>query len=207
MADDHPLIRLGLQLGLDKVEDLTLIGEAEDGFSTVEKIQADPPDVALIDVDMPGLSGISAIRILRKALPLLKILVISTYNDEKYIQEAMDAGANGYVLKCVGVDDLVKIIKAIHTGKQEISPYLINLTQGYSECTEKGMEDQEPCLTMREKEVLRFVTDAKENKEIAEILFISTETVKSHVKNLFKKLKVKNRMEAAKVAKERRLLV
>jgi len=207
LADDHPLIRLGLQLGLEKVEGVTLIGEAEDGFNTVKKIQADPPDVALIDVDMPGLSGISAIRILRKALPLLKILVISTYNDEKYIQEAMDAGANGYVLKCVGIDDLVKIIKAIQDGKQEISPYLMSLTLGFSECTEKGMGDQGPCLTMREKEVLRFITDAKENKEIAEILFISTETVKSHVKNLFKKLKVKNRMEAAKVAKERRLLV
>jgi len=207
LADDHPLIRLGLQLGLEKVEGVTLIGEAEDGFNTVKKIQADPPDVALIDVDMPGLSGISAIKILRKALPLLKILVISTYNDEKYIQEAMDAGANGYVLKCVGIDDLVKIIKAIQDGKQEISPYLMSLTLGFSECTEKGMGDQGPCLTMREKEVLRFITDAKENKEIAEILFISTETVKSHVKNLFKKLKVKNRMEAAKVAKERRLLV
>jgi DNA-binding NarL/FixJ family response regulator len=207
LADDHPLIRLGLQLGLDKVEDLVLIGEAEDGFDTVEKIQANPPDVALIDVDMPGLSGIGAIRILRKALPLLKIIVISTYNDEKYIQEAMDAGADGYVLKCVGIDELVKIIKAIYSGEQELSPYLINLSMGYSEYTEKGMKDREPCLTMREKEVLRFITDAKGNKEIAEILFTSTETVKSHVKNIFKKLNVKNRMEAAKVAKERRLLV
>jgi DNA-binding NarL/FixJ family response regulator len=207
LADDHPLIRLGLQLGLDQAKDLILIGEADDGFSAVDKIQADPPDVALIDVNMPGLSGISAIKILRNALPLMKILVISTYSDEKYIQEAMDAGADGYVLKCVGMDELVKIIKAFYNEKPVLSPYLINLTLGYSDGAKKGTGDQAPCLTSREKEVLRCIAEAKENKEIAEMLYVSTETVKSHVKNLFKKLNVKNRMEAAKVAKDRRLLV
>ena len=207
LAEDHPLIRLGLQLGLDQAEDLMLIGEADDGFSAVDKIQADPPDVALIDVDMPGLSGTSAIRILRKALPLMKIIVISTYNDEKYIQEAMDAGADGYVLKCVGMDELVKIIKACYNETPVLSPYLINLTLGYSHGPKMGAGDKGPCLTSREQEVLRCITEGKENKEIAEMLYVSTETVKSHVKNLFKKLKVKNRVEAAKVAKERRLLI
>ena len=207
MADDHPLIRLGLKLSLDKVKDLKLIGEADDGFSTVEKIQANPPDVALIDVDMPGLSGICAIRILRKAIPSMKIIVISTYNDEKFVREAMDAGSDGYVLKCVGIDELVNIIKAIYAGTPRASPYLINLAVGYSDDGKRGAEGQHPCLTMREKEVLQFITEAKENKEIAEMLCLSTETVKSHVKNVFKKLKVRNRVEAAKVARERRLLV
>ena len=112
LADDHPLLRTGLRLSLDQQEGVELIGEAEDGFSAVEKIQANPPDVSLIDVDMPGLSGIEAIRVLRKSLPQMKIIVLSTYSDDTYIRESMEAGADGYVLKCVGINELVKIIKS-----------------------------------------------------------------------------------------------
>ena len=127
LADDHPLFRIGLRIALDQEDEMKVIGEASDGFSAVEKIQSNPPDLSLIDVDMPGISGIRAIRILRKALPEMKILVLSTYDDEKYIHEAMLAGADGYLLKCVEVAELVKVIRSVCEGKQVVSPFLVNL--------------------------------------------------------------------------------
>ena len=196
LADDHPLLRAGLRISLGEKSDIKLIGEAGDGFSAVEKIMANPPDVSLIDVDMPGLSGIGVIRILRKSIPQMKILVLSTYNDDKYIQEAMAAGADGYVLKCVGIEELERIIKSFYTGKPTTSPYLVNLTIDNS----SGVKEQDYGLTVREKEVLKAIAEGKENKEISEALFISTETVKSHAKNIYKKLKVKNRVEAVRIA-------
>jgi DNA-binding NarL/FixJ family response regulator len=200
LADDHPLLRTGLRLSLDQKEDIELIGEAEDGYSAVERIQANPPDVSLIDVDMPGLSGIGAIRVLRKSLPHMKIIVLSTYNDDNYIRESMEAGADGYVLKCVGIDELVKIIKSFWSGKPELSPYLVNLTRGYIAGEKKDGKESGPGLTAREIEILQCITEGKGNKDIAAALFISIETVKSHVKHIYKKLNVNNRVDAARVA-------
>jgi DNA-binding NarL/FixJ family response regulator len=125
IADDHPLIRFGLRLGLEEVEGIRVIGEAIDGYSAIEKILKTPPDVALVDVDMPGLSGTGAIRILRKALPKLRIIVLSTYHNDEYIRETMDAGADGYVLKNVNVDELARIIKSYAENTPAVSPYLI----------------------------------------------------------------------------------
>jgi len=195
LADDHPLLRAGLRISLGQRNDMELIGEAGDGFSAVEKIRVNPPDVSLIDVDMPGLSGIGVIRILRKSIPEMKILVLSTYNDDNYIKSAMAAGADGYVLKSVGIEELEKIIKSFHAGKPEISPYLVNLT-----IDNLGGQERDKKLTIREKEVLKAVAEGKCNKEISEMLYISTETVKSHVKNIYKKLKIRNRAEAVSVA-------
>jgi DNA-binding NarL/FixJ family response regulator len=196
LADDHPLLRTGLRLSLSQHNDIEISGEASDGFTAVEKIQADPPDLSLIDVDMPGISGIGAIRILRESLPLMKILVLSSYNDEKYIRDAMRAGANGYVLKSVSTSELVRIIRCFCQGQSIISPYLVNLTLDLKEKDESaGATEVE--LTEREREILKWITDGKSNKEISDSLFVSVETVKSHVKNLYKKLNVKNRVEAA----------
>ncbi len=204
LADDHPLLRTGLRLSLSQEKDIEIIGEASDGFSAVEKIQADPPDVSLIDVDMPGMSGIGAIRILCKAIPAMKILVLSTYNDEKYIRDAMQAGADGYVLKNVGISELMRIIKCFSEGQPIVSPYLVNLTLGL-EAEKKYLENTKcPYLTQREKEILKLITEGKGNKEISDILCVSLETVKSHTKNIYKKLKVKNRVEAAMMAMEKK---
>ena len=196
LADDHPLLRTGLRLSLSQHNDIEISGEASDGFTAVEKIQADPPDLSLIDVDMPGISGIGAIRILRESIPLMKILVLSSYNDEKYIRDAMRAGANGYVLKSVSTSELVRIIRCFCQGQSIISPYLVNLTLDLKEKDESATT-AEVELTEREREILKWITDGKSNKEISDSLFVSVETVKSHVKNLYKKLNVKNRVEAA----------
>ena len=145
LADDHPLFRMGLRIALDQEDEMKVIGEASDGFSAVEKIQSNPPDLSLIDVDMPGISGIRAIRILRKALPEMKILVLSTYDDEKYIHEAMLAGADGYLLKCVEVAELVKVIRSVCEGKQVVSPFLVNLAmESYTGDTEEPVRSDLP---------------------------------------------------------------
>ncbi len=206
LADDHPLLRTGLRLSLNHKKDIELIGEAEDGYSAIEKIQEYQPDVSLIDVDMPRLSGIGVIRILRKSFPKMKFIVLSTYNDENYIQKAMEAGADGYVLKCVGIDELVKIIKAIWSEKPVISPFLVNLAFGYTDIDPGEQKRVDAYLTQREREVLQLIAEGKGNKKIADLLYISTETVKSHVKNIFKKFGVKNRIEAAAEARKRRLV-
>jgi len=196
LADDHPLLRTGLRLSLSQHNDIEVSGEASDGFTAVDKIQADPPDLSLIDVDMPGISGIGVIRILRESIPMMKILVLSSYNDERYIRDAMRAGADGYVLKSVSTSELVRIIRCFCQEQSIISPYLVNLTLDLEEKSESesipGVE-----LTERERLILRCITDGKSNKEISDSLFVSVETVKSHVKNLYKKLNVKNRVEAA----------
>lgn len=206
LADDHPLLRTGLRFSFGHRKDVRLIGEAEDGYSAIEKIQTHRPDVSLIDVDMPRLSGIGVIRILRKSFPQMKLIVLSTYNDENYIKKAMDAGADGYVLKSVKIDELVKIIKSIWSKKTALSPYLVNLTVGYSDADHEGGKGSSLSLTRREKEVLQLIAEGKGNKEISGLLCISTETVKSHVKNIFKKLGVKNRVEATTQARKRRLV-
>jgi len=196
LADDHPLLRTGLRLSLSQHSDIEISGEASDGFAAVNKIQADPPDLALIDVDMPGISGIGAIRILRESIPEMKILVLSSYNDDKYIRDAMRAGADGYVLKSVSTSELVRIIRSFCQGQPIISPYIVNLTLDLEE-KEESESTAEIELTERECEILKCITDGKSNKEISDSLFVSVETVKSHVKNLYKKLNVKNRVEAA----------
>ncbi|MGC9964743.1 MAG: response regulator transcription factor [Syntrophobacteraceae bacterium] len=206
LADDHPLFRIGLRIALDQEDGLKVIGEASDGFSAVEKIQSNPPDLSLIDVDMPGISGIRAIRILRKVMPEMKILVLSTYDDEQYIHDAMLAGADGYVLKCVEVADLVKIIRSVFEGRQLVSPFLVNLAvKGYTgECPEEPIEPV--TLTQREKEILKAIIDGQSNKEISNTLCISIETVKSHIKSIYQKLQVRNRVEAALIAMKKKLL-
>lgn len=205
LADDHPLFRMGLRIALNQEKEMQVIGEAGDGFSAVEKIRSAPPDLSLIDVDMPGISGIRAIRILHKALPEMKILVLSTYDDEKYIQEAMQAGADGYLLKCVEVTELVQIIRAIREGKEVVSPFLVNLSMESDVCKTEEQDDQF-VLTQREKGILKAIIDGKSNKEISDALFISVETVKSHVKKIYKKLRVKNRVEATLIAAKKKLL-
>ena len=204
IADDHPLMRIGLRLSLSQIEGLQVIGEANDGYSAVEKIQNDPPDVALIDMDMPGLSGVGVIRMLRKLYPDMKIIVLSTYNDDSYVNQAMQAGADGYVLKGIGSEELAKIIKSFCDGKPRLSPYRVNLTKGYEYGPKAA--GQGTLLTAREKEILQYIVCGKSSKEISNKLFVSTETVKSHLKNIYRKLEVKNRVEATMVATKKNLV-
>lgn len=205
LADDHPLIRTGLKHSLGQKDGFVLIGEASDGYSAVERISENPPDIALIDMDMPGLSGVAVIRVLRKSMPGVKLLILSTFNEEKFVREAMGAGADGYLLKNVPIEELENIIRRFCAGKECFSPYLVNL--GMEErLSEDKREQKSYGLTAREIEVLNSISLGTPNKEISAQLFISLETVKSHVKNIYKKLGVKNRVEAVRLASDKRLL-
>lgn len=204
LADDHPLFRCGLRLSLNQRENIEVVGEADNGFNAVERILSGHPDIALIDVDMPGLSGIGAIRMLRKAMPELKILVLSAHDDDRYVRDSMSAGADGYVLKSIDGGALIQIIELFCKGEPVFSPYLLNLTV---DCSIAGKTDSlDPPLTSREKEVLKYLVEGNMNKEIADNLFISLETVKSHIKHIFRKLNVTNRVEAVRVTTEQKIL-
>lgn len=205
LADDHPLLRIGLRLSLGQEEDIDLVGEASDGYSAVKRIQAKSPDVSLIDVDMPGMSGIKVIRMLRNAGFKTKLIVLSCYNDEDFIRDAMEAGADGYILKCVEVNELVRIIKSLSNGDKTLSPYLVNLSLAPEEDKEPADGEPRPSLTMREREILEYITEGKSNKEISHSLNISVETVKSHAKSIYSKLNVKSRVEAVKMAMNKSL--
>lgn len=205
IADDHPLLRMGLSLGFNAKDNIEVVGESDNGFDAIEKIKQLVPDVALFDIDMPGLSGTAAIRVLRKIFPDMKILVLSTYNDKNYIRESMSAGANGYILKTVDIDNLAKIIVSFDEGKDIISPYLLNLGIELVS-TGNDNEDDAVLLTKREKQILKCLADGKDNKEISACLFLSVETVKTHMKNIFRKLDSKSRLEAVLKAKKNKLI-
>lgn len=205
LADDHPLLRMGLSLAFQAKDNITVVGEADNGFDAIEKIKTLMPDVALLDIDMPGLSGTAAIRVLRKIFPDMKILALSTYNDENYIREAMSAGANGYIMKTVDIDNLVEIITCFNDGREIVSPYLLNL--GISP-QQAGTDIEDPgfCLTKRETQILKCLAEGKDNKQISICLYLSVETVKTHMKSIFRKMDAKSRLDAVMKAQHHKLI-
>ncbi|ABA88646.1 helix-turn-helix transcriptional response regulator, LuxR family [Syntrophotalea carbinolica DSM 2380] len=204
IADDHPILRIGLSMYLESKQNIKIIGEADNGFDAVNAINQNPPDVVLMDVDMPGLSGIEAIRVLRKTLPDMRIIVLSTYTKKEYIQEAMMEGANGYVAKNTKIDELIKIIEDFAAGRESHSPYLLNLAVKWRQRQDDGGAEHN--LTKTEIKVLKHIAEGKTNNEIAQIQFVSIETIKTHVQRIFKKLEVGNRMEAVAVARKKNII-
>lgn len=206
IADDHPILRIGLSMYLESKPNIRIVGEADNGFDAVDAINQNPPDVVLMDVDMPGLSGIEAIRVLRKTLPDLKIIVLSTYTKKEYVQEAMLEGADGYVAKNTKIDELVKIIEDFAEDRECHSPYLLNLAVKWQHMRQGNGGDAGHNLTKTEIRVLKNIAEGKTNNEIAQIHFVSIETIKTHVQRIFKKLEVSNRMEAVAVARKKNIL-
>jgi len=127
LADDHPLIRTGLSLAFEDDPNVYIIGTADNGFEAIEKIESLVPDIVLMDIDMPGLSGIAAIKELRKNFPDMLILILSTYNDVKYIKDSKEAGANGYLLKTISIESLLDVIVDIFNDKEVVSLYILYL--------------------------------------------------------------------------------
>jgi two-component system NarL family response regulator len=129
LADDHPLIRTGLSLAFENDPVVSIVGTADNGFEAIEKIEKLIPDIVLMDIDMPGLSGIAAIRELRKKFPNMMVLVLSTYNDRNYLQASKKAGANGYLLKTISIESLSDLIVDIAHDKEVVSPYILYLSR------------------------------------------------------------------------------
>jgi DNA-binding NarL/FixJ family response regulator len=205
IADDHPLIRMGLSLALNAMDNIEVVGDADNGFDAIEKIKQVIPDVALLDIDMPGLSGTAAVRVLRRIFPEMKLLILSTYNDKNYVKDSMSAGANGYIVKTVDIDNLVKIIISFNAGEEIVSPYLLDL--GIDLLAKRNEDDDHNFhLTKRERQILNCLAEGKVNKEISSSLFLSVETVKTHMKSIFRKLDAKSRLDAVMKAKHNGLI-
>lgn len=190
LADDHTVMRRGLRLLLESQPEFSVVAEAADGRQAVEQAEATQPDVAVVDIAMPNLSGIEAAQRISAALPHIGILILSMHSDEGYVLRALKAGAKGYLLKDSAEGDLIEAIKVVHQGKtffsSEITKMLV--ADHVREIRTRGAEDSYDLLTSREREILQLLAERKSNKEIAVALNLSPYTIETHRRNLQEKL-------------------
>jgi DNA-binding NarL/FixJ family response regulator len=200
IVDDHRMVRSGLRGFLSGEPGLDVVGEAETGEEAVAAVPTLCPDVVLMDLMMPGMGGTAAIGVLRASHPAMKIMALTSFADDAQVFPALEAGANGYLLKDVDPDELVAAIRAVHAGESPLDPEvakrLLSRFQRPVAATGIG-ETAHETLTEREMDVLRLLTQGKSNKEIARALFIGDRTVKSHLSAIFQKLGVTDRTQAA----------
>ena len=202
IVDDHAVMRTGLKLFLMAFDDLDLVGEAASGEEAVQVCDQVHPDVVLMDLAMPGMDGASATRIIRRQYPDIQVIVLTNFQDVELVQQALQAGAIGYLLKNVSADDLATAIRAAHVGRSTLAP---EATQALVQATMQG-QTLDYDLTPREQEVLSWMAKGLSNPEIADELTVSTVTVKFHVSNILSKLGATSRTEAVAVAIQRGLI-
>lgn len=202
IADDHALVRKGLIALLSPSSEVEVVGEAEDGWEAVAKAQSLDPDVVLMDVSMPGLNGIEATRKIREQSPQTRVIMLTVSDSDEDLFQAIRAGAQGYLLKTVDPDQLLNFLRGLSRGEAPISPLMAGkMLDGLARGMVGTCQDQDKeTLTPREKEVLRWVALGASNREIAERMFISENTVKNHIRNILDKLHTKNRVQAAAYA-------
>ena len=202
IADDERLFRESLRVLLETGTDIDVVAEAGDGQEAVIRARDTLPDLALLDVDMPRMDGIKAARLMRTLTPETKILMLSVHHEENKITSAIQAGALGYILKDTDRIDFVNILRQIHAGQTPSSPYLAQLGLDIPASVErKPNAVTEFCrqydLSELELKILRLLAEGLNNEEISQFACLARETIKGHLKNLFRKLEVKNRTEAA----------
>ena len=196
IADDHSLIREGLKNLLELEGDIEVVAEAEDGMQCLDKLEYITPDVLLLDINMPKKNGLEVLRVLKDRKSKVKVLVLTVHNETEYLMKAVDIGIDGYVLKDSESSELKKAIFAIVDGETYIQPSLIPALN--SKMIEKDKDGAKiDLLTRRELEVLKLLAVGMYNKEVDEKLDISERTVKNHVSNIFKKIEVTDRTQAA----------
>ena len=210
IADDQALFRRGLYVVLGTEDDIEVVAEAENGADAIAKAEELAPDVVLMDVRMPKVNGIEAARQIREVLPSTKILMLTVSDEEDDLYEAIKAGANGYLLKEISVEEVASAIHAVMQGQSLISPSMASkLLNEFNSLARMAAEREQlpaPVLTARELEVLKLVARGMSNKEVADELYISENTVKNHVRNILEKLHLHSRMEAVMYAVRKRLL-
>ena len=207
IADDHKLFREGLKTLIEKDAGLTLIGEANDGFETLQKLGTMQPDVLLLDLAMPGLGGLEVVTKLVKEQPAIKILIVTMHKDSYLAFDAIRSGASGYLLKDEGFSKLCAGIKAVMQGKMVVADELEANVRETLESYAKNPNGQHASqLTDREREILRLVAEGFTNQKIADALFISVATVDTHRKNIMKKLKIHNIAGLVKYAVKNRII-
>ncbi|HEX9614673.1 MAG TPA: response regulator transcription factor [Bacteroidota bacterium] len=204
LADDHVLIRTGIRNLIGGNKDFTIVGESGDGEETVQKVQELKPDVVIIDISMPKLSGIEATAQIRSKFPAVKILVLTMHENAEYVYQIFKSGASGYLLKNAGRDEITAAIYAVTKGEKYFGPRVSELMiSGYMEKADKRSAASEAdLLTKREKEILKYIAQGKNNQQIAEQLFISPRTVDTHRTNIMQKLDIHDAGNLVKYALE-----
>lgn len=207
IADDERLFRQSLKILLETGTDIRVVAEAANGQEAVALARDTEPDLAVLDVDMPRMDGIKAIRLIRAISPRTRMLMLSVHHEDDKIRSAIRAGAVGYVLKDADRDEFIDIIRQTYAGKAQVSPYLAQLAlqriEPFSLADKPAHATTSATrlgLTDLEVKILRLMTEGLSNEEISDLTGIAQETVKGHLKTLFRKLDVKNRTEAAVLA-------
>lgn len=197
LADDHAVVRKGIREFLEEEGDISVVAEAADGQQAVALVAEHQPDVAVLDIQMPAVSGIEATRRIRAAHPDVRVLVLTAYDDDPYIFALLQAGASGYVLKTADSEELVHAVRAVHRGESALDPAVAQkVVQQLTSGRPLGAQASVEVLTEREIEVLRLVAKGLTNKGIGQVLGISDRTVQGHLANIYGKLDASSRTEA-----------
>lgn len=207
IADDHPLFREGVARLISEQTDMEVVGEASDGLEALVKARELQPDLILLDITMPGSDGLEATRLIKAELPETRIIILTQRDEGETLFEAIRSGAQGYLLKTLRSQQLLDGLRSVMTGGASISPvmakHLMEELRHASQATAEG--ETEP-LTLREQEILTLIARGASNQEIADTLYLSLHTVKSHVKNILEKLNAESRHQAALYARRKGLI-
>jgi DNA-binding NarL/FixJ family response regulator len=200
IVDDHPVVRDGLRGVIEGEPDMTVVGEAGHGAEALARVAAEPVDVVLMDLRMPTMGGVEAIGELRRRAPSVRVLVLTTFDTDRDVLPAIEAGATGYLLKDTPRDELLRAVRAAHRGEAVLSPTVAGRLMG------QVRAPAQDTLSGRELEVLRLVAAGSTNRETAQKLFISEATVKTHLLHIYAKLAVRDRASAVAAGYQRGLL-
>jgi DNA-binding NarL/FixJ family response regulator len=208
LADDHVLLRQGIRQFLEDEGDIEIIAEASDGAQALRQVEELRPDVAVLDIRMPEVTGVEATRRIKARFPKVRVLVLTAYDDDPYIFALLQAGADGYVLKTASADELVRAVRTVHAGESALSPEVASkVVQQMARGGPAGAAGQVESLTERELDVLRLAARGMTNREIGSDLGISHRTVQGHLASVYDKLEVNSRTEAVTEALKRGWIV
>jgi len=202
LADDQDILVEGLKLILGKEEDIGICGAAGNGREAYEACKRDKPDVVLMDIKMPGVNGVEATGMIKRDFPDVKVIVLTTFNDDEYIYDALKNGASGYLLKDASPGEIAEAVRKVHKGGALIQPEVaVKVLNKFSELARDSLnrytDSRVKLLTEREKEICRLVAEGKNNREIADELYLSEGTVKNHITKVLMKLDLRDRTQIA----------
>ncbi|MDO8472568.1 MAG: response regulator transcription factor [Dehalococcoidia bacterium] len=201
IVDDHAMVREGIRMILAAQPDIKVVGEAADGAQAIEQVRQLDPDVALMDIAMPGLGGLEATLEIRKSHPRTRVLVLSQYDNKEYVFRFLKAGASGYILKSAAGTELVSAIRAVNEGGSSLDPAVAQgVIEGFVKAGSGEQQSSYEELSDREKQVLKLVAEGYTSKHIADALFLSVKTVMVHRTNIMDKLNIHNRTDLIKYA-------
>ncbi|MHB2018573.1 MAG: response regulator [Candidatus Xenobia bacterium] len=200
IVDDHAMVREGLRTMLRHQESLEIVGEAATVAEALEQIEKLRPQVVLLDIRLPDVNGLEGCKIIHERFPEVYVVILTVYEDEHYLFEALRAGARGYMLKKVTDDELARVVEAVFRGEVMVDPSLAGRMARRSALAGTKEAELAPRMTPREREILAAIAEGWNNQKIAQTLHISEETVKSHVKSIFRKLGVQDRAQAVSLA-------